>query len=61
VTLRATLTAAGGRVLAQRSFHAEQPAGSADAAGAARGLVEGSDACLAELLRWLAAQVPPAP
>jgi cholesterol transport system auxiliary component len=54
VTLRATVTAArGGRVLAQQTFHADKPAATADAAGGARGLVEVSDQCLQELLRWL--------
>jgi cholesterol transport system auxiliary component len=61
VTLRATVTAVrDGRVLVQRSFHAERAAVSADAAGAARGLVEGSDQCLTELLQWLAVALPPA-
>lgn len=61
VSLRATLTSVrDGHVLAQRSFRAERGAPSPDAAGGARALVEGSDACLTELLRWLESTLPSA-
>ena len=59
VSLRATLSSArDGHVLAQRSFQAGRPAPSPNAAGGVRALVQGSDECLAEMLRWLEATVP---
>lgn len=59
VSLRATLTTArDGHVVAQRSFQADRPAPSPDAAGGVRALVQGSDQCLAELLRWVESSVP---
>lgn len=59
VSLRATLSSArDGHVVAQRSFQAGQPAPTPDAAGGVRALVQGSDECLTELLRWLQSTVP---
>jgi cholesterol transport system auxiliary component len=55
VTLSATLTGKAERLLAQRTFRGEQQAPSSDAAGAARGLVDASDACLEQILQWLEA------
>lgn len=55
VTLSATLTNRGNRerVLAQRTFRGEQAAPSSDAAGAVRGLVGASDACIDQIVLWL--------
>lgn len=56
VRLRATLvqsTPAGDRVLAQRSFTAQKPAPSADAAGAVKALAAATDAVVAELVVWV--------
>jgi cholesterol transport system auxiliary component len=58
--LRATLlenTAAGERLLGQRTMVLREPAPSADAAGGVRALVAATDAAAQELGQWLA-QVP---
>ena len=55
ITARATLTH-GGKVLAQRSFVAQAPARSADAAGAAQALAAASDDLIAQISAWLGAQ-----
>lgn len=43
----------GGRLLAQRSFVAQQPAPSPDAAGGVRALTAASDQVLSEMAQWL--------
>lgn len=48
------------RLRAQRSFSAQRPAPSADAAGGAQAMQQAADALIAELIEWLAS-VPPAP
>lgn len=48
-----TQTAGGGRLLAQRSFIAQQPAPSPDAAGGVRALTAASDRVLSEIAQWL--------
>jgi cholesterol transport system auxiliary component len=56
VRLRATLmqSAPGGdSVLAQRSFTAQRPAPTADAAGGVKALAAASDAAVAELVNWV--------
>ncbi len=56
VRLRATLGQGGQgveRLLAQRSFIVQRPAGSADAAGGVRALTEASDAVIAEVAQWV--------
>lgn len=56
VRLRATLvqgTAGGDRVIAQRSFTAQRPAPSADAAGGVKALAAASDAAIAEIVAWV--------
>ncbi len=56
VRLRATLGQGGHgaeRLVAQRSFIVQRPAGSADAAGGVRALTEASDAVIAEIAQWL--------
>ena len=56
VRLRATLvqgTAGGDRVIAQRSFTAQRPAPSADAAGGVKALAAASDAAIAEVVAWV--------
>lgn len=56
VRLRATLvqsTAGGDRVLGQRSFTAQRPAPSGDAAGGVRALAAASDAAIAEMVAWI--------
>ena len=56
VRLRATLvqgTAGGDRVIAQRSFMAQRPAPSADAAGGVKALAAASDAAIAEIVVWV--------
>jgi len=56
VRLRATLiqTQAGGdRVLAQRSFTAQRPAPTPDAAGGVKALAAATDAAVAELAAWV--------
>jgi cholesterol transport system auxiliary component len=55
ITARATLTH-GGKVLAQRSFVAQAPARSADAAGAAQALAAASDDLIGQISTWLGAQ-----
>lgn len=45
--------AAGGRLLAQRRFVAQQPAPSADAGGGVRALTAASDQLVAEIVSWL--------
>ena len=55
ITARATVTH-GGKVLAQRTFVAHAPAGSADAAGGARALAVASDDLVAQISAWLGAQ-----
>ncbi|MBE7941650.1 MULTISPECIES: ABC-type transport auxiliary lipoprotein family protein [Ramlibacter] len=57
--LRATLldnTAAGERLLAQRSFVVRQPAPSADASGGVRALAAATDQAAEDLRQWLAQQ-----
>lgn len=56
VRLRATLIrrdAGGDQLLAQRSFTAQRPAPSADAAGGVKALAAASDAAVAELVGWV--------
>lgn len=56
VRLRATLvqgTAGGDRVIAQRSFTAQRPAPSADAAGGVKALAAASDAAISEIVAWV--------
>ena len=56
VRLRATLvqgTAGGDRVIAQRSFTAQRPAPSADAAGGVKAMAAASDAAIAEIVAWV--------
>lgn len=55
VTARATLTH-GGKVLAQHTFAARAPAGSADAVGGAAALAAASDDVVAQISAWLGAQ-----
>ena len=61
--LRCTLlesTAAGDKLLAQRTFTVQRPAPSADPSGGVRGLAAAIDGAAAEIGAWLAT-VPPAP
>ena len=56
VRVRATLGQGGQgaeRLLAQRSFVVQRPAGSADAAGGVRALTEATDAVITEIGQWL--------
>lgn len=56
VRLRATLvqsTAGGDRVLGQRSFTAQRPAPTGDAAGGVKALAAASDAAIAEMVAWV--------
>lgn len=56
VRLRATLvqsTAGGDRVLGQRSFIAQRPAPTGDAAGGVKALAAASDAAIAEMVAWV--------
>ncbi|MEB0057931.1 ABC-type transport auxiliary lipoprotein family protein [Variovorax sp. LG9.2] len=56
VRLRATLvqsTAGGDRVLGQRSFNAQRPAPTGDAAGGVKALAAASDAAIAEMVAWV--------
>ena len=54
VQLRATLAEpSGGRVVAQRTFRAQSPAPSADAAGAVQGLIGATDAAIDQILLWV--------
>lgn len=46
-------SASGGRLLAQRSFVAQQPAPSADAAGGVHALTVASDRVLSDIAQWL--------
>jgi cholesterol transport system auxiliary component len=55
VAARVTLTQSG-KVLAQRSFAAQAPASSADAAGGARALATASDDLVAQISAWLGTQ-----
>jgi len=60
VRLRATAvrgTAAGDRLLGQRSFVAQRPAPSADAPGGVRALTAATDAAVQDILAWLS-QLP---
>ena len=55
VRVRATLmntTAAGDRVLGQRTFTAQEPAPSADARGGVKALVAASDTVVAQVVQW---------
>jgi cholesterol transport system auxiliary component len=55
VRVRATLmntTAAGDRVLGQRTFSAEMPAPTADAPGAVKALAAASDAVVVQVVQW---------
>ncbi|MBV8340905.1 MAG: membrane integrity-associated transporter subunit PqiC [Gammaproteobacteria bacterium] len=49
----------GDRMLAQKTFHAERSAPTADAAGAVVGLTDAADADFAQLLTWLHSTLPP--
>jgi cholesterol transport system auxiliary component len=60
VTLSATLTGQGDRLLAQRTFHSDRPAPSLDGPGAVQGFVDSTDACLEQILLWLQATLPEA-
>jgi cholesterol transport system auxiliary component len=54
--LRCTLLESGTngeRAVAQRSFHVQRPAPSADAAGGVRALTAATDAAAADIARWL--------
>lgn len=53
VTLSASLSRPDNRVLAQKTFTAERPAPSANAAGAVAGLAAASDSDFEEILTWL--------
>ena len=56
VRVRATLGQGGQgaeRLVAQRSFVVQRPAGSADAAGGVRALTEATDAVIAEIEQWV--------
>lgn len=53
VALRATLLAHDDEVLAQKTFSAQRPAPSPDAAGGVEGLVDASDADIGKILTWL--------
>jgi cholesterol transport system auxiliary component len=56
VRVRCTLlenTAAGERLVAQRSFSVQRPASSADAAGGVRALAEASSAAAQDIAAWL--------
>ena len=56
VRLRATLvqsTAGGDRVLGQRSFTAQRPAPTNDAAGGVKALAAASDVAIAEMVAWV--------
>lgn len=52
-TVLAPADGGGGRLLAQRSFIAQQPAPSPDAAGGVRALTAASDRVLSEIAQWL--------
>jgi len=55
VRVRATLmntTGAGDRVLGQRTFSAQAPAPTADAAGGVKALAAASDAVVAQVVQW---------
>jgi len=52
VTLNALLVH-GDQMLAQKTFQAEQPAPTADAAGAVEGLMRASDSDIEDILAWL--------
>lgn len=52
-TVVAPAAGGGGRLLAQRSFVAQQPAPSPDAAGGVRALTAASDQVLSEMAQWL--------
>ena len=55
VAARVTLTQSG-KVVAQRSFTAQAPASSVDAAGGARALATASDDLVAQISAWLSSQ-----
>ncbi len=50
---------AGKRTMTQRTFTAQRPAPSSDAAGGVQALAAASDAVVAELVAWVAASDPP--
>lgn len=59
VRMRCTLlenTAAGERLVAQRTFHVARPAPSADAPGGVRAIAAATDAAAAEIAAWLQQQ-----
>lgn len=59
VKLRASLIERGTRLLmAQRSFHIEQPAVEPNAAGGVRALTEASDKLIGNLIDWLVEELP---
>jgi cholesterol transport system auxiliary component len=53
VVLRATLVRPGNDVIAQRTFTAERPAPSPDAAGGVEGLVAATDVDIRSIISWL--------
>jgi len=58
VTLTATIVQRGDRVLAQKTFRAERPAPTADAAGGVEGLVDASDWDFKQILTWVREALP---
>lgn len=52
----ARLTSAERRARAQRLFQSEQPCGSVDAAGSVHALITATDALIAQILPWVAAE-----
>ena len=52
----ARLTSAERRARAQRLFQSEQPCGSVDAAGSVHALIAATDALIAQILPWVAAE-----
>jgi cholesterol transport system auxiliary component len=53
VTLNAMVVDRNGRILGERTFHAQRIAPTANAQGAVRGLVEATDDNISQLLAWL--------
>ncbi len=59
--LRATVTRAGGNLVAQRSFVVQRESTSADAPGGVRALTAAADAAIAEIDHWLQQVQAPVP
>ena len=55
VTMHASLVDASRKLQAQRALRIERPCPSVDARGAVRGLLQATDASIAEVIGWLAA------